>query len=191
LRAAPIALVGFALCGCAAQSAQLDRSHGFGGTPADVPVDQVPVRGHQVDIEGFSQSARRFSVSGELLAVDANNLWVLEATNAITPVSRQEVLEIKIELYDSGSEISVWWTVIGTLSTISHGILLIITGPVWIVSGGTASFGASQANNLYVSADEAGELFQFARFPQGLPPGFGQQSPQYGSEWLSSQGAQH
>ena len=181
-----VALLVFALSGCTASSAQLDRSHGFGGTRVSVAVEQVPVRGHQIDVEAFGRDARRYNVSGELLAVDPANIWVLEPANVVTGVPRDDLLDVKIELYDSGSDVSVVWTVIGAASTLSHGVLLIVTGPVWIVTGTAASFGASQANNLYVPPEQAGDLYQFARFPQGLPPGFLRPPAEHRPEWLSS-----
>ena len=53
-----------------------------------------------------------------------------------------DVKKISIELYDSGGALIIAWTVLGTLSTASHGFFLIATAPSWVVVGATT--GGSQ-----------------------------------------------
>jgi hypothetical protein len=75
---------------------------------------------------------------------------------------------------------------VGSVTTISHGFFLILTLPMWAGTGTIASVGASESNNLIVPLEDVDALFQFARFPQGMPPSFVQPKPRYAAEWLGS-----
>jgi len=181
--AAVFALVG--LTGCSAGLEHLDRRRWLGGSETSVPIEEVPVHGHEIDLAAFGDG-QRYSVSGELLAVDPVAIWVLESTGEVAWVPRADLLDVKIELYDSAATGTAIWTTIGSLTTPSHGLFLIFTLPMWVGTGTAASIGASESNNLVVPLEDIDALYQFARFPQGLPPRFIQPKPQYAAQWLGS-----
>jgi len=69
----------------------------------------------------------------------------------------------------------------GSLSTASHGVYLLFTLPIWLITTAGASYAHSAAG--YVRADyqkplaaEIDKIRKWARFPQGLPPGYLQQA---------------
>jgi len=62
-------------------------------------------------------------------------------------------------------------TGLGVVSTISNGILLVFTMPLWIIVGTAAGSSQSYAPERRVPPLHWAELNGFARFPQGLPDG--------------------
>lgn len=149
-----------------------------------MPINEVPVRGYEVSIEALN-AARGYSVSGELLAVDRSDLWVLESTNEVRAVPRREILEVTVEVYSQSTGGLLAWSIIGTASTISHGVFLLFSAPVWLVTGLSATANAEATDDLTVqSARELDQLTQFSRFPQGLPSSFRAELIRVEPEWL-------
>jgi hypothetical protein len=160
-------LVALALVGLGAACTRygsMDRSKGFTGNETTASLEDVPVRGHEIEIEHAGQTT-----SGELLAVDDMYLYVL-TDSRVRAIERRKVTQVSVELYASQAGQAGLWTALGTVSTISHGFLLVITAPVWLATGISVTAGAAATNDLEIRDDRLGPLYQFARFPQGLPP---------------------
>ena len=60
-------------------------------------------------------------------------------------------------------------TVLGTLSTFSHGFIAVISAPIWIVSGSAAAAIQSRKPILDYPKTTIDQFTIYARFPQGLP----------------------
>lgn len=107
---------------------------------------------------------------GELIAIGPSEVWVLSGDELIqTPL--QSVSELEIYPYEVSTAGLVGWGLLGTLSTLSHGVWLVFSAPVWILTTTITSVGHSRtARELYVPGDWQA-LAKWARFPQGLPPG--------------------
>lgn len=166
---ARVAIVGAAVllsCGHAA----LDRSKSRGAHESGVHAADVPVRGFDVEVKLASNS-----VSGELIAVDRKFVYVNIQKEGVEVfrVSRSEIREVEVAVRPSAAEGLGVWTGVGCASTVSHGAFLIFTGPIWLASGIGAT--ASEANDATAKAsrDQLDQLYQYARFPQGLPPSWG------------------
>ena len=142
----------------------MDRSKGFTGNETTASLEEVPVRGHEIEIEHAGKTT-----SGELLAIDDMYLYVL-TEGRVRAIERRHITQVSVELYASQAGQAGLWTALGTVSTISHGFWLIITAPVWLGAGISVSAGAAATNDLEIHDDRLGPLYQFARFPQGLPP---------------------
>ncbi len=163
-----LVLIGIMAAGCAANGQYLDRRNGVGGHATTAELQDVPVHGAEVLVELNNGEER----DGELLAADANGISVLESTNDITYIPRNWIDSVQVILYESASGATGWWFGLGAASTLSHGFLLILSLPVWIGTGVTAEVGSRRASKLDVQPAWLDALYQFARFPQGLPPGF-------------------
>jgi hypothetical protein len=152
-----------ALAGCTAHGSAI-RSEPRGKRAA-VAVADVPVKGFDVTV--FTDAA---TFSGELLAVDSCYVHVERPAGAVAiPVTRVE--SVGVQLYPSTAAGSVaLLSVLGTLSTPSHGWYLVFSVPVWLTSGIATSVNLAYADDVTVK--DSTFLFQFARFPQGLPPGW-------------------
>lgn len=114
-------------------------------------------------------SGEMSEVHGELIAADDDSLWVLPLDGSLQSVSRAVANRVRVTAFDANWGYLATWTTIGTLSTISHGGLLILSGPVWIL-GGSAAAGTQSHKPIYTNPNTE-VLRRYARFPQGLPPG--------------------
>jgi hypothetical protein len=66
--------------------------------------------------------------------------------------------------YDSQYGALRLWTILGTVSTVSHGFVLVLTAPIWAIAGSTATASASKAPR--VESTDPALLRVYARFPQ-------------------------
>jgi hypothetical protein len=127
----------------------------------------------KIDLERESE---RSVVQGELIAVDEVSVYVLplEGDGRVVRVSRSEVRDARVETHASGAGGLAAWTIIGTVSTASHGGFLLLTAPLWLISG-TASAAVQSGKPMHDFPEETWRrLAAFARFPQGPPAGLGQ-----------------
>jgi hypothetical protein len=123
-------------------------------------------------------------VTGELLAVDDGTLYVARDTELhVLPL--RTVARARISLYEARTGRVVVHTTLGTLSTLSHGFVLVLSAPIWIVSGALIARGQSRTSHVHYTprtgwrtADRpTWGIARYARFPQGLPPGYGRPPP--------------
>ena len=108
-------------------------------------------------------------VDGELIAVTADSVWVLGTASVVVPVAN--VRQGKLTTVQSEVGNVAGATGLGVVSTISNGILLVFTMPLWIIVGTAAGSSQSYAPERRVPPLHWAELNGFARFPQGLPDG--------------------
>lgn len=125
------------------------------------------------------------TLDGELIAVDVrqNGFWLLSERrgNAVGHivsipqrlyfVRRATIEEARLSEYRTDWRGLAGWTSLGVLSTLSHGVFLLLSAPIWTIAGSIAAAAESRAA-LHDFPDEPLEAFPvYARFPQGLPPG--------------------
>ena len=108
------------------------------------------------------------TVEGELIAAVQDSLHVL-AADSLVSLSIGTVAMATLTAYDAEHDRLVKWTLLGVLSTASHGVGFVLTVPLWVISGTSAAASASRAPRVQ-SLDTA-LLRPYARFPQGLPDG--------------------
>lgn len=109
---------------------------------------------------------------GELIAVTADSLFVLTEIS-MSGLALDEVDAIQVMSYESGASVLGTWTLLGSLSTISHGVGLLISLPVWLISGSAAASTQSRAplTSTRTPLLDWEKLRPYARFPQGIPSG--------------------
>jgi hypothetical protein len=123
-------------------------------------------------------------VSGELLALGERSIYVGQG-ELLHELPTRDIAHARVSLYRAGTAGMRGYVTLGTLTTLSHGLLLIFSAPVWSVGGSLIVRGQSSAGHAsygYRSWWRKGEhpprgLARYARFPQGLPPGYGQPPP--------------
>lgn len=146
--------------------APLDRNVHHGSFSTGTSVKDVPVRGFHVEV-----TTEQMSYQGELLAVSKEHLYLLvnEARPQAMAIRRADVREVEVRVQPSSAAGTGALTAIGTVSTISHGVLLIITAPMWLISGISATAEESAASTAVAEGDTMiDRLAQYARWPQGL-----------------------
>jgi hypothetical protein len=110
--------------------------------------------------------------SGEFLAVDRDTVFVLSIDSTVRALPRAAVRHAQIAFYESQWSQLALWTALGSVSTISNGILLVFTFPTWVIGGTIATSVDSRAPLREVARPEDWDTVRmYARFPAGLPEG--------------------
>lgn len=127
--------------------------------------------GGWITIEAVKTPGARSSdgpiAEGELIAIDETAFHVLSAAG-LQSVPRASVRRITIVGYGNRAGTLAAWSVAGGISVLSHGFLLVFTAPMWAIAGVAGSLTEKHAGTWH--DDDVAR--RFARFPQGLPPGF-------------------
>lgn len=104
--------------------------------------------------------------SGELIAVHADTIFILDPYR-LRALDRHAVSSLRVERYAPDSAAGLW-VMAGVASTLSHGLILVLSAPLWTLFG---SITAAEYASSYVLVDsDYDRARSFARFPQGLPP---------------------
>ena len=112
------------------------------------------------------ETKHREIVRGELIAVNDSGIYVLP-DNDLLFVEIDSVQTIKIGKYEDGNTIA-GWAAFGTFSTLSHGFVLLISAPVWILSGTLISADYASQKVMFYPDSSLESLRVYSRFPQGL-----------------------
>jgi hypothetical protein len=170
-RALPLAAV---LTACATTSAP----------PHFLPEPEIAgrgVHGGWLEVGMANPSGRELRLAGELLAITADSVWLttrpdsVAAANSGFVIARRAVTSAKL----------TWWsaepgtgnlgvlTILGTLSTISNGFILILSAPAWILTGSIASatYTFAPRTGLEAANPDGPDLPSLSRFPAGIPTG--------------------
>ena len=109
-------------------------------------------------------------IAGELIAVDPGDIRVLTATGLVS-IAKPAVATARLWAWQTQYGYIALWGTAGTLSTLSHGFVLVLSAPVWILT--TAITASVESGSSIVDYPDAGwdKLSLWARFPQGLPAG--------------------
>ncbi len=87
--------------------------------------------------------------------------------DSVTPLALGAITSATLTAYDARLRTLEMWTILGSVSTLSHGVALGLTPPLSAIAGSSATASASTSPRIR-SLDPA-ELRPYARFPQGLP----------------------
>jgi hypothetical protein len=117
-------------------------------------------------------------IRGELLAVGPDTVYVLRLDGAVMRVPTTRVTRARIGWYESEWRRTATWGVLGTLSTASHGFILVASAPIWIIAGTASTAADSRAPILDPSRSSWADMARYARYPAGPPGGLPQQLPQ-------------
>jgi len=111
---------------------------------------------------------------GELIAAENSMIYLLTSEGLIQiPVS--EITSLTIVPYKENKTAALV-SILGFVSTLSHGGWLIISAPIWLISGILNARTESASGILNRDTININELKKFARFPQGIPAGIDIQS---------------
>ena len=111
------------------------------------------------------------TIGGELIAASRDTLWIFHGPRLIS-VGHQDVQSGRVIGWNAGASEVLGITVLGTLSTISNGFFLVLTAPIWMITGGVAGLAQAKKPVLRFVVEDWTRLAPWARFPQGLPKGF-------------------
>lgn len=119
-----------------------------------------------LDYGSLEQTA---AASGELLAATQDTLFILNE-GGVSEIPVLSVKRMQLEIFKE-KRVAGIWALLGTLSTASHGIGLVVSGPIWIISGIALAAAESSAGLRRFDGPPHEDVRLYARFPQGLPEG--------------------
>ncbi len=132
----------------------------------DIPADSLP---DAIRNDNKQEFKLENPYSGELIAVEPDTLF-LNSEQQLIALPKSTVEEVDLQGYHSGYSTYVGSTILGVLSTISHGLFLVISAPLWILFGTGFASAQSRIPILeYPNKVTWNELHTYARFPQGIP----------------------
>ncbi len=120
------------------------------------------------------------AIEGELIAVQDDTVFVM-TPSILFPIARQEIIGARLFTFDAQLQLIGIWTMLGALSTLSHGYFLVLSFPSWILIGTASASAESNAPIEKYPEKSWNELRVYARFPQGLPRGIDRTSIQFPS----------
>ena len=109
---------------------------------------------------------------GELVAIDRGAFYVKPEGADIVAIPVSQVTDARLVAWHGSPGKIDAWGLAGTASTASHGAFLILTAPVWLITTISSDI-AHRHEPIFDYPDRPlDEIRRYARFPQGLPPGF-------------------
>lgn len=111
---------------------------------------------------------------GEFICCDTTNVYLLTTSGKLLTIKKDQVAEAVLELDEKNTGTYAAITVIGSLTTISHGLYSGITFPAWLIIGIPTASGESMRDRYETENPDKiywNQIQIFARFPQGLPYG--------------------
>jgi len=118
----------------------------------------------------FAPDSQRLPVEGEFIAVEQDTVFVL-TIRGLTGIHQADISAAELTNYQPNAGWLAVWTLLGALSTPSHGYFLVLSAPLWIITGSVSTAAQSHAPQKRFPRRSWVELRPYARFPQGLPPG--------------------
>ncbi len=116
----------------------------------------------------YSADGRSHEADGEFIAVSDDSLYYLDHSG-LQSIRLYTVSKAKVTAYDAQHGVLGAWTILGTLSTGSHGMLAAATAPLWIIFGTISTAVRSHEPVSSIGAKDWSELKMYARYPAGLP----------------------
>jgi hypothetical protein len=106
-------------------------------------------------------------ISGELIAVSSDSVYL--ADSSMYALAKGNILNARVAYYDAGTELAMG-AVLGPFVTLSNGLFLIFTAPMWIIGGPIAASSRSFDPIVDYPKKPLEDFAKYARFPQGIPP---------------------
>lgn len=120
-------------------------------------------------VVSYPKSAKRPKTAGELIAVVGDQLSVLTATGAVS-IARSDIDTATVVLFSGDLQINSRITG-AMVSTLSHGVLLAATIPLWSLTAAATHVAYDRFAEITYPDVAWESLRRGARFPQGLPKG--------------------
>jgi hypothetical protein len=108
-------------------------------------------------------------IQGELIAISPQTVWVLG--DGLVTIPTSSIQAATAGVFKTDQDAYVAWTVLGALSTLSHGVFLVFSLPVWLLAGFPMASYELRRGEVDGWATGVDSFRPYARFPQGMPAG--------------------
>lgn len=153
------------LVGCASVQAP----HGY---LPDASSEQIDVYGGWITLE-YSAGNSVETADGEFIAFQDSSVYVLTEFRLIR-IPSKDVRRASVDIYSKNTLTFALWTVAGTASATTHGWYVIISAPLWLLTGIPSTISESMDGRLERGNPSTSwwlSASKFSRFPQGIPKG--------------------
>lgn len=159
----PLAIA--ALSGCASVQAP-------DGYLPDASGTQWDVYGGWITVD-YGEKDSINTVEGEFIGFQDSVVYILTESDLFT-IRYEKVRSASLDVNTRQTGLFAGWTLLGTLSTASHGWYFILSAPLWLLTGIPSTVSASYDGRY--ADDHPGiawwqSVTKFSRFPQGIPKG--------------------
>src|SRR5262249_911526 len=120
---------------------------------------------------------KRKATTGELIAIDDQYVYVgtrpEDWARSMGRIPRVLITEAYVNVHSRSEVVTLAiWTATGGAALWTHGIFVLFSAPIWVTTGASSAKSAHRAAWAQAQTDDQlSQLYQFARFPQGLPEG--------------------
>jgi hypothetical protein len=125
------------------------------------------VYGGWITIKLGSGDEKNTPLQGELLAISRDSLFI--ANVKFCAVAASTLTSARLYAYQSHAGQMAGLVVLGMLSSVSNGLMFIITAPMWMIFGSIATSIQSYEPILSFPDVKLDRFIVYARYPQGLP----------------------
>jgi hypothetical protein len=115
---------------------------------------------------------RGLPIEGEFIGIQHEQVYILPLEGGARMISMDSIASARLQIHRKQHGRIAGWTGLGVISTLSHGFYLIISAPVWLLSGIISAVSVSKEGDFEATAPSRGwwnEMAKFSRFPQGVP----------------------
>lgn len=154
------------ICLCVAGCAVTHEPEGWLPSPQAMQTD---THGGWVHVKCNSASKEKAEIGGELIAIGKDSMYI--ANETFHSIAIFSIKSAQLVAYEPHTEEMGGLVFLGTLSSISDGLFLLFTAPMWIIGGSITTSARSYEPIVEYPRRELSRFAPFARFPQGLPAG--------------------
>jgi hypothetical protein len=107
-------------------------------------------------------------VQGELISAEGVYVWLLRDDGRLVSFPVESVRDASLGVFQTRESELTAWTIVGALSTVSHGAFIIFSLPIWLLVGIPSAYVESRRGFIEYPQYSWQVLGRYARFPQGL-----------------------
>jgi hypothetical protein len=107
-------------------------------------------------------------VRGELISAEGVYIWLLRDDGRLVNFPVESVRDASLGVFQTREAELTAWTIVGALSTVSHGAYIIFSLPLWLLVGIPSAYVESRRGFIAYPQYSWQVLGRYARFPQGL-----------------------
>jgi len=116
----------------------------------------------------YPKETKLAPVNGELIAVGDQTIHVFTASG-LQEIPIADVASARASLYAPDTASVMLWATAGAISSVTHGVFLVVSLPAWLVIGRAAMGDVWEEAQVTFPERTWAEFRSYARFPQGLP----------------------
>jgi hypothetical protein len=127
----------------------------------------------------YTENSQFVTAEGEFIAAQDSVVYLLPLAESFKKVTMKDITLAVLDVHEKETGKFAGWTVAGSLSTLTHGLGLMLSLPVWIVTGTISTVAVSHLGSEdqdYPNPLWWAGVSRYARFPQGLPASIDLQS---------------